>query len=88
VVYKNVDKHGTRKVAEAYLQYLYSDEGQDIAGKNFYRPRNPKYAEKYKSQLQPIPLFTVDEAFGGWSKAFEEHFKDGASFDQVYLPKS
>jgi len=88
VVDKNVDKHGTRKVAEAYLQYLYSDEGQDIAGKNFYRPRNPKYAEKYKSQLQPIPLFTVDEAFGGWSKAFEEHFKDGASFDQVYLPKS
>ncbi|MBN8911555.1 MAG: sulfate ABC transporter substrate-binding protein [Rhizobiales bacterium] len=88
VVDKNVDKHGTRKVAEAYLQYLYSDEGQDIAGKNFYRPRNQKYAEKYKSQLQPIPLFTVDEAFGGWSKAFEEHFKDGASFDQVYLPKS
>jgi len=88
VVDKNVDKHGTRKVAEAYLDYLYSDEGQDIAGRNFYRPRNPKFAEKYKAQLVPVTLFTIDEAFGGWTKAYEEHFKDGGTFDQIYSSKS
>lgn len=88
VVDKNVDKHGTRKLAEAYLEYLYSDEGQEIAGKNFYRPRNAAIAEKYKDQLLPIKLFTIDEAFGGWDKAFETHFKDGGIFDQIYLPKS
>jgi len=88
VVDKNVDKHGTRKVAEAYLEYLYSDEGQDIAGKHYYRPRNAKFAEKYKEHLQPIPLFTIDEAFGGWDKAYEAHFKDGATFDQIYVPNN
>jgi sulfate/thiosulfate transport system substrate-binding protein len=86
VVDKNVDKKGTRKVAEAYLEYLYSDEGQDIAGKNFYRPRNAKFAEKYKTQLVPVKLFTIQEAFGGWDKAYEAHFKDGANFDQIYVP--
>jgi sulfate transport system substrate-binding protein len=86
VVDKNVDKKGTRKVAEAYLEYLYSPEGQDIAGKNYYRPRDAKAAEKYKAQLQPIPLFTIQEAFGGWDKAYEAHFKDGANFDQIYQP--
>ena len=86
VVDKNVDKKGTRKVAEAYLEYLYSDEGQDIAGKNYYRPRNPKFAEKYKAQLVPVKLFTIQEAFGGWDKAYETHFKDGANFDQIYVP--
>ena len=86
VVDKNVDKKGTRKVAEAYLEYLYSDEGQDIAGKNFYRPRNPKFAEKYKAQLVPVKLFTIQDAFGGWDKAYEAHFKDGANFDQIYQP--
>ena len=84
VVDKNADKHGTKEVAKAYLDYLYSDEGQDIAGKNFYRPRNPKYAEKYKSQLVPVKLFTIDEGFGGWAKAFDAHFKDGGTFDQIY----
>lgn len=88
VVDKVVDKKGTRKVAEAYLNYLYSDEGQDIAGKNFYRPRNPKFAEKYKAQLLPIKLFTIDEVFGGWDKATEVHFKDGGVFDQIYSSKS
>jgi sulfate/thiosulfate-binding protein len=88
VVDKNVDKHGTRKVAEAYLEYLYSDEGQEIAGRNFYRPRNAAIADKYKAQLVPVPLFTIDEAFGGWTKAYETHFKDGGVFDQIYLPKS
>jgi len=88
LVDKNVDKHGTRDVAQAYLEFLYTDEGQDLAGKHYYRPRNAKFAEKYKDQLQPIPLFTIDEAFGGWDKAFEEHFKDGANFDQIYTNKS
>lgn len=84
VVDKVVDKRGTRAVAEAYLNYLYSDEGQDIAGKHFYRPRNAKFAEKYKDQLLPIQLFTIDEVFGGWAKATEVHFKDGGVFDQIY----
>ena len=88
VVDKVVDKKGTRKIAEAYLNYLYSDEGQDIAGKHFYRPRNPKFADKYKEQLLPIQLFTIDDVFGGWDKATEVHFKDGGVFDQIYGSKS
>lgn len=88
VVDKNVDKKGTRKVAQAYLDFLYSDAGQDLAGKHFYRPRNKEFADKYKEQLLPINLFTIDDAFGGWDKAFETHFKDGANFDQIYESKS
>ena len=88
VVDKNVDKRGTRKVAEAYLQYLYSPEGQDIAGKHFYRPRDAKAAEKYKSQFSPVTLFTIDEVFGGWAKAQKTHFDDGGIFDQIYSSKS
>jgi sulfate/thiosulfate transport system substrate-binding protein len=88
VVDKVVDKKGTRKVAEAYLNYLYSDEGQDIAGKHFYRPREAKAAEKYKDQFSPVKLFTIDEVFGGWTKATETHFKDGGVFDQIYASKS
>lgn len=88
VVDKVVDKKGTRKVAEAYLNYLYSDEGQDIAGKHFYRPREAKAAEKYKAQFSPVKLFTIDEVFGGWTKATEVHFKDGGIFDQIYASKS
>ncbi len=86
VVDKVVDKRGTRKVAEAYLNYLYSDEGQDIAGKHYYRPRDPKAAEKYKAQFSPVKLFTIDEVFGGWTKAQDTHFKDGGVFDQIYAP--
>jgi sulfate/thiosulfate transport system substrate-binding protein len=86
VVSKNVDKKGTRKVAEAYLKYLYSDEGQDIAGKNFYRPRSEKIAEKYSKQFPQITLFTIDEAFGGWTNAQKVHFADGGGFDQIYKP--
>jgi sulfate/thiosulfate-binding protein len=86
VVDKNVDKKGTRKVAEAYLEYLYSPEGQDIAGKHFYRPRDAKAAEKYKSQFSPVTLFTIDEVFGGWAKAQKTHFDDGGIFDQIYVP--
>jgi sulfate/thiosulfate-binding protein len=86
VVDKNVDKKGTRKVAEAYLNYLYTPEGQDIAGKNFYRPRDAKAAEKYKAQFSPVKLFTIDEVFGGWGKAQKTHFDDGGIFDQIYVP--
>ena len=86
IVDKIVDKHGSRKVAEAYLNYLYSPEAQDIAGKHYYRPRDAKAAEKYKSQFTNVSLFTIDEVFGGWAKAQETHFKDGGVFDQIYAP--
>jgi sulfate transport system substrate-binding protein len=87
VVDKNVDKKGTRAVATAYLEYLYSDEGQDIAGKNFYRPISPKYQDKYVKQLPNIKRFTIEEAFGGWTKAAKDHFADGGVFDQIYTKK-
>ena len=87
VVDKNVDKKGTRAVAEAYLAYLYSDEGQDIAGKNFYRPISPKAQAKYAKQFPKLNLVTVDQAFGGWTQATKAHFADGGSFDQIYTKK-
>ena len=87
VVDKNVDRKGTRAVATAYLEYLYSDEGQDIAGKNFYRPISEKFQAKYVKQLPKINLFTIEQAFGGWAKADKDHFADGGSFDQIYLKK-
>ena len=83
VVDKNVDRKGTRKAAEAYLQYLYSDEGQEIAGKNFYRPINEKIKVKFEKSLPKLPLFTIDQAFGGWDKASKGHFADGAIYDQI-----
>ena len=87
VVDKNVDKKGTRAVSQAYLEYLYSDEGQDIAGKNFYRPTSPKAQAKYAKQFPKLNLVTIDKSFGGWTKATKDHFADGASFDQIYLKK-
>lgn len=84
----NADKKGTRKVAEAYLEYLYSPEGQDIAGKHYYRPSDPTAAEKYKDQLLPVDLFTIDDVFGGWQKAQKEHFADGGLFDQIFEKRS
>ena len=87
VVDKNVDRKGTRAVATAYLEYLYTDEGQDIAGKNFYRPISPKAQAKYAKQLPKLNLFTIEQAFGGWAKADKDHFADGGSFDQIYLKK-
>ena len=87
VVDKNVDRKGTRAVAQAYLEYLYTDEGQDIAGKNFYRPASPKAQAKYLKQLPKLNLFTIEQAFGGWAQADKAHFADGASFDQIYLKK-
>jgi sulfate transport system substrate-binding protein len=87
LVDKNVDKHGTRKVAEAYLEYLYSPEGQEIAAKNFYRPTDEKVARKYAKQFPKLNLITIDEVFGGWTKAQKEHFADGGVFDQIYTRK-
>lgn len=83
VVDKNVDRKGTRKVAEAYLQFLYSDEGQEIAAKNFYRPVNEKIKAKFEKNLPKLPLFTIEQAFGGWDKASKLHFTDGALYDQI-----
>ena len=84
IVDKVVDKKGTRKVAEAYLQYLYSEDGQNIAGQHFYRPRDPKVAAQYANLFSKINLFTIDEVFGGWQKAQKIHFDDGGLFDQIY----
>lgn len=84
VVDKVVDKKGTRKIAEAYLEYLYTEKGQEIAAKNFYRPRDQKVAEKYAQQFPKVQLFTVDEVFGGWKKAQDTHFNDGGVFDKIY----
>ena len=86
LVDKVADKHGTRVVAQAYLDYLYSEEGQEIAAKNFYRPRNALVAAKYTSQFVKVNLFTIDELFGGWQKAQQTHFADGGTFDQIYQP--
>ena len=84
VVDKNVDRKGTRAVAQAYLEYLYSDEGQDLAGRNFYRPISETAKAKYAAQFPPLKLFTIEQAFGGWAKADATHFADGAIFDQLY----
>ncbi|HET7772311.1 MAG TPA: sulfate ABC transporter substrate-binding protein [Burkholderiaceae bacterium] len=83
VIDKVVDKRGTRKVAEAYLQYLYTPAAQDIIGRNFYRPRDAKAAAKYASQFTKVDLFTIDDLFGGWQKAQKTHFEDGGVFDQI-----
>jgi len=79
-----VDKKGTRELAEEYLNWLYSPEGQEIAAQNFYRPRDKKILAKYANTFKPLDLFTVDEAFGGWVKAHNDHFADGATFDKIY----
>jgi sulfate/thiosulfate-binding protein len=87
VVDKVVDKKGTRDVAKAYLDYLYSAEGQDIAGKNFYRPTDAKAAAKYSKQFPKLNLIKIDDVFGGWTKAQKTHFADGGVFDQIYTKK-
>ena len=87
VVDKNVDKHGTRKVAEAYLEYLYSPEGQEIAAKNYYRPTDATVAARYAKQFPKVELITIDKVFGGWAKVQKEHFADGGVFDQIYSKK-
>jgi sulfate/thiosulfate-binding protein len=87
VVDKYADKHGTHEVAQAYLEYLYSPEGQEIAAKNYYRPTDKKVAAKYAKQFPKLKLITVDEVFGGWNKAQREHFADGGEFDRIYAKK-
>ena len=87
IVDKVVDKKGTRKLAQAYLDHLWSPEGQENAAQNYLRPRDAVLLKKYAAQFPAIRTFTVDEIFGGWSKAFPAHFKDGGSFDQIYSQK-
>lgn len=79
-----VERKGTRAAAEAYLRYWYTMDGQEIAARNFYRPRNPDVARKYDKQFAKVSLFTIDEVFGGWTKAQSEHFSDGGVFDSIY----
>jgi sulfate transport system substrate-binding protein len=86
VVDKNAKRHGTTEIAAEYLKYLYSDEGQEIAAKNFYRPRNQAIAEKYAANFSQLKLVTIDGEFGGWAKAQTTHFADGGTFDQIYQP--
>ncbi len=88
VVDKVVDKKGTRAVAEEYLKYLYSAQGQEIAAKNHYRPRDPGIAARYASSFATVKLVTIDQAFGGWATAQKTHFADGGTFDQAYRPGS
>ena len=84
IVDQVVDKRGTRKVAEEYINYLYSTEGQEIIARNFYRPRDPEIAQKYSEIFKPINFFTIEEAFGSWEKAQQDHFSTGGTFDQIY----
>ena len=86
VVDKMAGKHGTKEVAQAYLEYLYTPAGQEIAAKHFYRPRDEKVAAKYAAEFPKVSLITIDEVFGGWKQAHQAHFADGAVFDQIYQP--
>jgi len=87
VVAKNARRHHTADVAKAYLDHLYSDEGQEIAAKNFYRPRNAAIAAKYASNFSQVKLVTIEDEFGGWTKAQATHFADGGTFDQIFQPQ-
>jgi sulfate/thiosulfate transport system substrate-binding protein len=87
VVDKVVDRRGTRAIAQAYLEHLYSPEGQEIAAKHYYRPRMIEIGKKYAKNFAQVKLFTIDQIFGGWTKASKEHFADGANFDQIYQQK-
>jgi sulfate transport system substrate-binding protein len=84
IVDKVVDKKGTRAVAEAYLKYWYTKEGQEIAARNSYRPRDPEIAREYEKSFAKVELFTIDDVFGGWTKAQKDHFGEGGIFDQIY----
>ena len=88
LVEKNAAKKGTTEVAKAYLDYLYSEEGQDLAGKHFFRPTGEKAAAKYATAFTKVELFTIDDAFGGWAKAAKTHFSEGGTFDQIYKPSA
>lgn len=86
IIDKVADRHGTRAVAQAYLEYLYSEAGQEIAAQNYYRPQLESAAKKYESNFPKVNLFTIDEVFGGWQKAQKTHFADGGIFDKIYQP--
>jgi sulfate transport system substrate-binding protein len=86
VIDKNVDKRGTRNVAEAYLKFLYSKEGQEIVAKHYYRPRDEEILKKYADNFVSVEMFTIDEVFGGWKKAQQVHFDNGGVFDQIHAP--
>jgi len=86
IVDKVAAKHGTTEVATAYLKFLYSEEGQEIGAKNYYRPQSPQALAKYASQFPKITLFTIDDTFGGWQKTQKKHFEDGGVFDKIYTP--
>jgi sulfate/thiosulfate transport system substrate-binding protein len=88
VVDGNVDRHGTRAAAQAYLEFLYGPEGQELAAQSFYRPRDPAVAARHASRFPKLRLFTVDAVFGGWEKAQAIHFADGGVFDRIYAPGS
>lgn len=87
IVDKVVDKHGTRKLADAYLNFLYSEQGQEIAARNFYRPRSQAVPAALTARFPKLKLYTVDEEFGGWQQAQKTHFADGGVFDSIYQPK-
>src|SRR5688572_374091 len=86
VVDKVAKKNGTEALAKAYLEFLYTEEGQEIAARNFYRPRNEKVAAKYGDKFAKVKLVTIDEAFGGWTKAQKAHFNEGGIFDEIVRP--
>jgi sulfate transport system substrate-binding protein len=86
VVDRNVDRKGTRAVAQAYLEYLYSPEARELEAKHYFRPRDKALLEKYKDRFPAMDLFTIDEYFGGWPKAQAEHFASGGVFEQIYKP--
>ena len=88
VIDKNVDRHGTRKVAEAYLKHLYSKQGQEICARHYYRPSDPEVLAQYQSQFPKVDLFTIGDYFGGWQEAQKKHFSDGGIFDQIYMGKA
>jgi len=85
LVDRNVDRHGTRAVAQAYLEFLYTPQAQEIAARNHYRPTDPQVAARYADEFPKLKLFGIDEAFGGWAKAQKTHFADGGVFDQIYV---
>ncbi|MBN9533432.1 MAG: sulfate ABC transporter substrate-binding protein [Alphaproteobacteria bacterium] len=86
IIDKNVDRHGTRKLAEAYVKFLYTKKAQEIEAKNYYRPRDPQVAKAFAKKFPALKLYTVDKEFGGWQKAQQVHFIDGGIFDQIYKP--
>ena len=88
VVDANVERKKSRHVAEAYLKYLYVPESQELIARHFFRPRDPAVLERNREQFPPLNLFTIDEVFGGWTKAQAEHFSDGGVFDQIYQPRA